>query len=136
MHRAEIRPLFGDVDAMNVVYYANYLRFFERGRCELMRSEGLPYRIIEESGLSLPVTEAGVRYRSPARYDELLVVETRVAWVKKASLQFDYRVIKPNGDGQEQELVSGFTRHGCVRHDGRIAPLPAQALEALRRHLE
>jgi acyl-CoA thioester hydrolase len=132
MHRVSLRPIFGDVDAMNVVYYGNYLRFFERGRAELMRSQGRPYADLEAQGLHLPVVEAHVRYHRPARYDDLLVVETKVAWVKKASLQFNYRILKDNGQDEEDELVTGYTVHGCTTHQGKIVPLPAWMANTLK----
>lgn len=134
MHRYSLRPLFGDVDAMNVVYYGNYLRFFERGRAELMRASGGTYRELAEDGLHLPVTEAHLRYRSSALYDDLLIVETRVAWVKKASLRFDYSILRKT-NGTEQELVTGFTSHACVDKRGRIRPLPQWVGQALAQHL-
>jgi len=131
IHRTQIRPLFADVDAMNVVYYGKYLNFFERGRAELMRTTGRPYSELTAQGLHLPVTEAHLRYLRPARYDDLLVVETRLAWLKKASLRFDYRILLPENGGREQELVTGYTVHGCVTHQGKVTPLPAWAINAL-----
>ncbi len=136
MHRVRYRPLFADVDAMNVVYYGQYLRLFELGRSELMRACGRAYAEMEAQGLSLPVTEAHLRYRRPARYDDLVVVETRLAWLKKASLRFDYLLLRADGDGREEELVSGYTVHGCVSHQGKVSPLPAWVVEALGFHLE
>ena len=91
MHRCHVRPLFGDADPMNVVYYGNYLRYFELGRAELMRSTGRPYSDLADEGLHLPVTEAGLRYHRPALYDQLLTVEASLAWMKRASLRFNYR---------------------------------------------
>lgn len=134
MHRVELRPLFGDVDAMNVVYYGNYLRFFERGRAEMMRSTGHPYRKLAEEGLHLPVTEASLRYRQSAFYDDLLVIETNLTWLKKASMRFDYRVLRPGPQG-EDELVIGHTVHGCVSRTGKVTPLPAWVADALSPHI-
>lgn len=124
MHRTALRPLMADVDAMNVVYYGRYLRFFELGRAELMRAAGRAYAELEAEGMHLPVTEAGLRYRRPARYDDPLVVETSLSWLKRASMRFDYRILRSNGNGAEEELVTGFTCHGCVTHQGRVTPLP------------
>jgi len=138
MHRVAVRPLFGDVDAMNVVYYGNYLRFFELGRCELMRSTGRSYSEMANQGLHLAVTEAHLRYHRSAKYDQLIFVEASVAWVKKASLRFNYRILgSPEGrDGEEILLVSGHTVHGCVDQDGKVRPLPAWAPPLLAQHLE
>ena len=136
MFAVQTRPLFADVDAMNVVYYGRYLRFFELGRAELMRDSGRAYREMADQGLHLPVTEAHVRYKKPARYDDLVVVETWLAWLKKASLRFEYRMWRDNGDGSREELASGYTVHGCVTVEGKIAPLPPWVAQCLSPHLE
>lgn len=134
-HRVELRPLFGDVDAMNVVYYGNYLRFFERGRAELMRTGGGSYAAMESQGLHLPVSETGIRYLRPAHYDELLIVETSVAWVKRATLRFDYSVLRDGGPDGEEFIAKGFTVHGCVDDQGKIVRLPLWVTEVARAHL-
>ncbi|MCB2228416.1 MAG: acyl-CoA thioesterase [Desulfarculaceae bacterium] len=138
MHRVAARPLFGDVDAMNVVYYGNYLRFFELGRAELMRSTGRPYTDLAAEGLHLAVTEAHLRYHHSAIYDQLIFVEAEVAWIKRASLRFDYRILgKADQEGAEETLlVSGFTVHGCVDQTGRVKPLPSWVAPLLEPHLE
>lgn len=120
---------------MNVVYYGNYARFFERGRAELMRAGGGAYARLQDEGYHLPVTEAYLRYKSPARYDDLLVVETKVAWVKKVSLRFDYRVLKQDGSERESELVSGYTAHGCVDKTGKVRPLPEWVISILKSNM-
>lgn len=135
MHRYQFRPLFGDVDAMEIVYYGNYLRFFEKGRAELMRSTSKPYTALAQEGLHLPVTEANLRYRRGAGYDELLVVETTVAWIKAASLRFDYRIVRGNDPSQAVELVTGFTTHACVDLNGKVRRLPPWVRESLSEHL-
>jgi acyl-CoA thioester hydrolase len=133
-YRVDYRPLYGDVDAMNVVYNGNYLRFFERGRAELMRSGGGSYATLLSQGLHLPVSEAGIKYLRPAHYDDPLVIETEVAWVKRASLQFNYRILRLNGD-HEELLAKGFTAHGCVDDSGKIMRLPEWVTATARAHL-
>ena len=136
MHRSQVRPLFGDVDAMNVVYYGNYLRFFELGRAELMRSTGRAYSDLASEGMHLAVTETGVRYLRSAFYDQLLTVEASVAWIKKASLRFNYKVLGPEDRGELPLLATGFTVHACVDLSGRIKPFPAWVAPLLEPHLE
>ena len=138
MHRIAARPLFGDVDAMNVVYYGNYLRFFELGRAELMRSTGRPYTELAQAGLHLAVTEAHLRYHHPAHYDQLIFVEASVAWLKKASLRFNYRIVaQAVHDGHEETLLAtGYTVHGCVDAEGKVRPLPDWVEPLLQPHLE
>lgn len=134
-HCITIRPIYADLDAMDVVYYANYLRFFEQGRTEMMRDTGHPYSEIEAAGLHFPVTEASVRYRQPARYDQQLTLHTHIAWIKKASLRFEYRLLR-HDEGKPVELVSGFTVHGCITHQGKVAPLPAWIRESLAPYIQ
>ncbi len=123
----QIRVIYGDTDRMGVVYYANYLRYFEAGRGEFIRQKGPGYRAIEERGFKLPVVEAQVRYRAPATYDDLLVVETRVTEVRRASVRFGYRVVKQDGGVL---LCEGETVHACIDASGKPTALPPD-LQAL-----
>jgi acyl-CoA thioester hydrolase len=127
MVETAIRVIYGDTDQMGVVYYANYLRFFEAGRNEFIRAKGLRYRDFEARyRLMLPVVEATVSYRAPARYDDLITVETSLEEVKRASARFGYRIVR---DG---ELVAtGHTVHACVDLEGRVQRLPAELHERL-----
>jgi len=124
---ARYRVIYGDTDTMGVVYYANYLRFFELGRNEYMRVRGLTYREVEAQGLMLPVTEARCRYLKPARYDDLLTVETRVSRARGARVVFAYAL---RGEAGEL-LAEGETEHGVVGAGGRPRRLPAEILEVL-----
>ena len=83
-----------ETDQMGVVYHANYLTWFEIGRTELIRSLGYPYRKIEEKGLLLPVTEADLKFKKPARYDDLVGIYTRVSQMSNVRLQFAYEIRK------------------------------------------
>jgi acyl-CoA thioester hydrolase len=121
MVRCEIRVIYGDTDQMGVVYYANYLRWFEAGRTEFMRAKGVSYGDFEaREKLILPVSEAGVSYRQPARYDDLVAVETRLVGARRASARFEYEVRR----GPDL-LATGFTVHACVDGNGRITRLPS-----------
>ena len=127
MVRTEIRVIYGDTDQMAVAYYANYLRWFEAGRNELIRAHGLTYREVEERfQLMLPVAEAHVAYRSPARYDDLVGVETSLAEVRRASVRFAYRIVR--GD---EVLATGHTVHACTGPDGRVRRMPEELLRRL-----
>jgi acyl-CoA thioester hydrolase len=120
MVRCEIRVIYGDTDQMGVVYYANYLRWFEAGRTEFLRAKGLSYSDFEvREKLVLPVAEAGVNYLQPARYDDLVAVETSLVLARRASARFEYAV-RRGGD----LLATGFTVHACVDGSGRIRRLP------------
>ena len=115
---------------MGVVYHAHYLVWFELGRTELMRGLGCSYGSLEDDrGIFFPVTEAGTRYLTPARYDDVLLVETRLVSVGGARVRFRYRLTRP-ADGKL--LVTGFTEHAAVGRDGRPLRLPGELHETLR----
>jgi acyl-CoA thioester hydrolase len=121
------RVIYGDTDQMGVVYYGNYLRFFEAGRNEFIRAKGLRYRDFEESfGLMLPVVDAQVSYRAPARYDDLLTVETSLAEVRRASARFAYRIVR-----EGEVVATGHTVHACVDREGRVQRMPRELVERL-----
>jgi acyl-CoA thioester hydrolase len=123
----ELRVIYGDTDQMAIVYYANYLRFFEAGRNEFIRAKGLRYRDFEEGySLRLPVTEASVRYLQPARYDDLLRLETSLEEIRRASATFVYRLVR-----QEVLLATGRTVHACVDLAGKVRRLPAELVVRL-----
>ena len=127
MVTTRIRVIYGDSDQMGVVYYANYLRFFEAGRNEFIRAKGLRYRDFEERhGLVLPVVEASVRYVSPARYDDLLAVEVTLEEARRASARFGYRVMR-----DDDLLATGHTVHACVDREGKVKRMPADLVAAL-----
>ena len=121
------RVIYGDVDSMKVAYYANYLRWFEIGRTELIRNLGLPYAAVEEQGFLLPVSEAYLKYVKSARYDEVILINTGVHYVKKVSMRFDYRILSQ----ANELLVEGYTVHGCVDREGKIVRLPEVLYQAL-----
>jgi acyl-CoA thioester hydrolase len=120
VHDLSVRVTYADTDRMGVVYYANYLRFFEQGRTELLRSLGARYRDLElHRKIYLPVAEASCRYEAPGRYDDLLLVRTWVSTLGKASLSFAYEVL--DAENVERRLASGRTRHALV--DGLWKPV-------------
>lgn len=118
------RVIYGDTDAGGVVYNANFLRYFEMGRTEMMREHGMPYSLMEERGLILPVTESYVRYKASARYDDLIKIDTSLVEVKKVSCRFNYRVFRSQENDKDQLLVKGFTVHACINRQGKLTPFP------------
>jgi acyl-CoA thioester hydrolase len=120
---------------MGIVYYANYLVWFEIGRVELLRSLGLAYSQLEkEHECILPVVEASCRYRSPARYDDEILIEARPALLRGAVIKFAYKIYrKANQEGKERELLAeGETVHVVCDDQLNKKPLPAHYAEALR----
>ena len=130
----EVRVRYAETDQMGVVYYANYLVWFELGRVELLRSLGLTYSSLEtEYGRILPVIEARCRYRSPARYDDEILIETRPALLRGTVLKFAYTVLRKGRDGEENTpLAEGETVHVVCDSQMQRKPLPAHYAEALR----
>ena len=121
------RVSYGETDAMGVVYYANYLHLFERGRGELIRGLGFSYATVEERGIFLPVREANCRYLAPARYDEIIHIHTGLASQSRASLSFVYEIT--NAD-QSAVLTRGSTQHAVVNATGKPVRVP-EWLQAL-----
>lgn len=131
LHHHRFRVIYGDTDSGGVVYYANYLRYFEAARTEFMRDRAISYKEIEAQGFILPVVECHVRYKASARYDDLLLVETSLTEVKSRTCRFDYRVIREN---DTKMLAQGFTTHAIVDLKGRLTKFPEMLLGTLREH--
>ena len=115
----EIRVIFGDTDQMGVVYYANYLRYFESARAAYWRDLGKSYKDLVDWGVALPVVEAHCNYKRPSFYEDLLVVDVDVSELRAASLRFAYRVLR--GD---ELIAEGYTRHAVIGTDGKPKALP------------
>ena len=122
MFQARVRVIYGDTDQMGIVYYANYLRYFELARSEFLRAHGRSYRAMEAEGLSLPVVEATCRYLAPARYADVQLVGIEVPAVTRVTHTFRYEVTR---EGEAGVLCTGTTLHACLGKGGRPARLPA-----------
>ncbi len=132
VHTTSYRVLYGDTDAAGVVYYANYLKYFEIGRTELMRDWVISYRKIEELDIILPVSECYSRFKAPARYDDLLTIETEVAELKKYSCRFNYRIYRKDQiDSRPLLLVKGYTINASISREGKLVQLPQEILSKL-----
>lgn len=93
IHRSTFRARYAETDAMGVVHHAAYLPWLEVGRVDLLRAAGVPYTSIEERGFLIVLSDIQVRYRSPARFDNLVMVETQLILLKTRHLSFGYRVL-------------------------------------------
>jgi len=120
-----LRVRYPETDQMGVVHHSHFLVWFEMGRTELMRDNGCSYADLEKEGVMMPVIEASCRYLSPARYDEVLTVRTRITEVSRVRARFEYEVVRLS-DGKR--LATGSTRHAAT--DGRGVPcrMPARVL--------
>ena len=117
----EIRVPYADVDQMGCVHHSNYLKYFEQGRTELLRETGWAYCELEKAGTYFVVTKACCNYHSPARYDELLKLTTRIKRTTLARIDHYYE-LRRKEDGQL--LSSGETTLACVNADGQVIPMP------------
>ena len=120
-HITEYRVIYADIDAMGVVYYANYLSWFERGRTELFRDLDIPYTEVVKHGVITPVSEVSCKYHRPALYDDIIEIETTVSSFKKVSIVFEYKIYRKS---DSTLLVSGSTKHGFIDLEGKIVKIP------------
>lgn len=118
---------------MGVVYYANYLVWFELGRVELLRQLGLDYKSMEiEEDCWIPMVQANCRYKAPARYDDDLIVRTQVASLRGSVLKFHYRIVRVE---DERLLAEGETTHVVTDRKMQKRPLPEKYVTGLRHFL-
>ncbi len=121
-----MRVRFFETDLMGIVHHGSYLTYFEAGRVEWLRARGVTYADWAATGVHLPVVEAHVHYHSPARFDDLLDVETRLETLRTVSLKFVYRILR---DGKL--LVDGYTRLGCIDADHKLLRIPEEMKSTL-----
>ena len=133
IHKTTCRVIYGDTDNMGQAYYGNYFRWFEIGRNELFRSLGISYASVESLGIFLPVAEAYCKYSVPARYDDLLMIETSLDTRFKGAIKFDYRIY---GQDEKTLLAQGYTRHACLNREGKVVRPPAFIKEVIEKNIK
>jgi acyl-CoA thioester hydrolase len=126
-----IRVRYAETDRMGLLHHANYLVYFEQARTELLRDQGLTYRDMEDKGFLLVLTKVEVRYKQPARYDDLLTIRTTVVRATPVRIEHKYEVFREN-----QLVAEGATTLACVDRDGKIQPLPDWFLEHKKKGTE
>src|SRR5438067_2237724 len=114
-----IRVRYAETDRMGLLHHANYLVYFEQGRTELLRSRGLAYKDLEDQGYLLVLTKIEVRYRAPARYDDLLTLRTRVVRTTAVRIDHQYEVLRDN-----VLVAEGASTLACIDREGRVQALP------------
>jgi acyl-CoA thioester hydrolase len=125
-----IRVRYAETDQAGVVYHANYLVWFEVGRVELCRDHGFNYRDMErEADARLPVTELSVKYRAPAKYDDELIIRSRVVELRSRAIGFAYEVVRAV-DGML--LATGETHHIVMNSEGRARAFPPKYAELMK----
>jgi acyl-CoA thioester hydrolase len=122
-----LRVRYAETDQMGVVYHARYLDWFEVGRTEMIRQCGISYRALEENnGLLLPVVDLNIQYRKPARYDDEIIIITRVAKVSSVRLEFQYEIHRQS---DQELLITGTTSHVWVSREWKPVRLDKTAPE-------
>jgi len=124
----ELRVRYAETDQMGIAYYANYLIWFEVGRSEFCRQRDFSYAALEGLGFKLVVTEAHCRYRNAARYDELIIVRTRLKALDKRIITFGYQIVRKDKD---ELIAEGESRHLCIDAEGKPKSLPKEFLARL-----
>jgi acyl-CoA thioester hydrolase len=127
-HSTELRVRYAETDRMGVVYYANYLVWCEVGRVEFLRARGRSYAALEADGVGLAVSEATVRYLSPAKFDDLVRVETTLTSVRSRAITFDYLIAHAQTGTR---LATARTSLVSIDREGRLTAIPAEFREAL-----
>ena len=118
-HEITIRVRYAETDRMGLLHHANYLVYFEQARTELLRSLGVTYKDLEDQGFLLVLTRTEVKYRSPARYDDVLTVRTTVTRTTAVRIEHKYEVLR---DGVL--IAEGETTLASVDRTGRVQALP------------
>jgi acyl-CoA thioester hydrolase len=122
-----LRVRYAETDQMGVVYYANYLVWFEVARADLLRTQGWTYREMEQAGVALPVIEAHCEYLRPARYDEEIDVRTSGRLYSPVRMEFTYEVVLKTSDSL---VAIGRTVHAALNQKGKPCRLPGRIREA------
>ncbi|MFC1868678.1 acyl-CoA thioesterase [Thermodesulfobacteriota bacterium] len=130
-HSTMIRIRYKDTDRMGVVYYGNYLTFFEVGRAEYMRELGFPYSGLEDKGYSLVVVEAAVKYHANVGYDSMVIVKTSITDLRRVRVRFDYEIVSE----ENILLVKGHTVHACINSDLKPAKIPSGMMESMKERI-
>jgi acyl-CoA thioester hydrolase len=121
-HEHDIRVRYAETDRMGIVHHANYLVWFEAGRSELCRSKGFSYKQMEdEEDALMVVAESYCRYKSPAHYDDVLTIRTKVGEIRSRSLRFFYEVYRPS---DKTLIAEGETLHLVTDRDKKVRKLP------------
>ncbi len=127
----EERVRYVETDKMSVVHHSVYFHWFEVGRTELMRSLGMSYKEMEESGVIIPVIEAHCKYIAPAEYDDIILIKTEIKNKSRVTITFDYQITKKKNN---KVLVKGWTKHTFINQEGKIIELPKDFLKQIKKH--
>lgn len=129
-NRTQQRVYYADTDHGGIVYYANYLKWFEIGRTEILRQNGLDYKKFEKMGWIAPVVEVKCTFKEPAKYNDIVLIETIIGHIGNSSIRFDYKIFGKNG---EKLLAEGYTVNVFVKiKTGKPERIPDTLRDALQ----
>jgi len=123
---SSIEVRYAETDQMRIVYYANYLVWFEVGRREVLKACDLSYAEMEKKGIFLPVKEAYVNYIKPARYEDKLDIEAEITEINRAKIKIIYQIKR-----EDELLATGFTFHLFINEQGRAVRAPMELVKKL-----
>ncbi|MBT3355650.1 MAG: acyl-CoA thioesterase [Candidatus Scalindua sp.] len=123
-----VRVRYQETDQMGIVYYSNYFVYFEMGRIEFLRSVGISYAELEKENVFLAVADAHCKYRSPAVFDDLLVIKTCISMMKLARIEFSYEIRRVN---EEALIAEGSTLLACLGANKKPMAIPEKIRDAL-----
>lgn len=121
IHETQVRVRYQETDNMGVVYYANYFVWFEVARTEYLRSMGISYRGLEDRGMYLMVASASCQYKYPARYDDIVRIQSWISKLKSSSLTFGYKL-----SIEDKLIATGESVHVFTNKDGRPIRIPKE----------
>ena len=128
--RAKYKVNFFDTDLMGVVHHSNYIRWFEIGRVEYLRSIGIDLNEMMSDGILFPITNINAQYHSPAHFDDILEIETTATALTKVKMEFDYKVFR---EGEDKVLVNGHSQNVFTNAEtGKIIRLPDKYYNLLK----
>lgn len=134
VHKTEVRPIYADTDQMSFVYHGKYIEFFEIARTELLRENGLTYKRIEELGFQMPVREVFIKYKNPAFYDEVLVVETVMTQAPTAKVHIDHIIRSKERD---VVIVEGYIELAIINAETKKPTrAPKEFVDLIKKYYE
>lgn len=131
IHKTSLRIRYADTDQMQYAYNGKYFEYFEVGRTEMMREQGLTYRSIEKNGYQMPVYEAFIQFKNPAFYDELIEVETRVEKLPLAKVHIDHTITSLE---RNTVIAEGYIELAFIKSDTKkLTRAPEFFTDALKK---
>lgn len=130
IHEMQFRVRYAEVDQMGVVHHSKYFEYFEMGRTEALRSCGMDYRDVEAQGFFLVITKVECRFKAPARYDDVLTLETWIEKCTRMRIDHGYRLWR---DEKRQLAAEASSTLGCVDRSGQLREMPEELLALIEK---